>query len=155
MISLFIRNLIFTILQPGIVAGLVPYLVLRYVGGDVSRSWTISSWVGLILMILGVAVALSCIWRFVRDGEGTISPLDPTRKLIVSGLYRFSRNPMYVGVTTLLVGETIFFWSPAMVIYASIIFVAFNLVIQKEESRLMKTFDLQFDDYRRSVRRWL
>jgi protein-S-isoprenylcysteine O-methyltransferase Ste14 len=74
-------------------------------------------------------------------GKGTLSPADPTKKLVVKGLYRFSRNPMYVGVTMMLVGESIFFQSTALWTYSLIIFIAFNIfILFFEEPRLLDDF---------------
>lgn len=157
MLSLVLRNLIFTILQPGVVTVLVPYLILRWRGYDLTPdTWQASHFVGIALMVVGTAIVLTCVMRFVTDGKGTISPVDPTKKLVIRGLYRYSRNPMYVGATTLLVGEAIFWWSPELALYAAIVFVAFNLVIiLHEEPRLRREFGEEYRDYVAQVRRWV
>ena len=156
MLSLLLRNLVFTILQPGVVTVLIPYLILRGRGAElVPGAWTPTHYVGAGLMLIGAVILITCILRFVTEGKGTISPLDPTTELVVRGLYRYSRNPMYVGAMTLLVGEAIFWWSKGLAIYAAAVFVAFNLfIILHEEPRLKRTFPGQYDEYRRRVRRW-
>ena len=107
-------------------------------------------------MLIGAVVLLTCVMRFVTDGKGTISPLDPTKKLVIRGLYRYSRNPMYVGATTLLIGEAIFWWSPALAIYSALVFLTFNLVILlHEEPRLRREFGDEYRDYVSQVRRWI
>ncbi len=157
MISLLLRNLLFTILQPGVVAGLVPYLLLRNSGVEFCPGkWTISHYAGAILMALGLSITLACILRFATEGKGTISPIDPTKKLVARGLYRYSRNPMYIGVTILLIGESLFWRSLALSLYTAVVFAAFNIFIAlHEEPRLRRVFGEEYEAYCRQVRRWL
>lgn len=157
MLSLLLRNLLFTILQPGVVGVLVPYLLLRNSGETFfPAEWTVLHFTGAVLMIVGASVLLRCILRFVTEGKGTISPIDPTKKLIIKGLYKYSRNPMYVGMMILLAGEAIFWRSLHLAIYAVVIFVAFNLfVILHEEPRLRRVFGEEYEEYFQNVRRWL
>lgn len=157
MLSLLLRNLLFTILQPGVVVGLVPYLILRYTDSEiVPGAWHVRHLGGAALAMLGVVIAGSCILRFATDGEGTLSPLDPTKKLVIRGLYLYSRNPMYVGVMLIMIGEIVFFWSLALAIYAAIVFVAFNLfIVLHEEPRCRREFGREYEDYCRKVRRWI
>lgn len=157
MLSLLFRNLLFTILQPGVVTGLIPYLLLR--NSDKTffpDSWTIWHYAGAFIMILGFLILLSCIVRFMTEGKGTISPLDPTKKLVAKGLYRYSRNPMYVGAMLLLLGETVFWQSLVLALYAAVVFIAFNLfIILHEEPRLKRDFGTEYELYLQKVRRWL
>ena len=157
MVSLLIRNLIFTILQPGVAAGLVPYLILTNTGRTFfPEVWTIWNYVGTVLMLAGSIVIIACILRFATEGRGTLSPLDPTKKLVVHGLYSYSRNPMYVAVTVLLIGECLFWMSWALAAYTAILFVAFNLFIMlHEEPRLRRDFPTEYELYCARVRRWL
>ncbi|MFN0279619.1 MAG: methyltransferase family protein [Pyrinomonadaceae bacterium] len=156
MISLLLRNLFFTILQPGVVVGLIPYLILRYAGREiVPSSWGTTHFVGVLLMVVGAAIVGACILRFATEGKGTLSPLDPTKQLVIRGLYKYSRNPMYVGAMLTLSGEALFYWSPALAIYALVVFAAFNLfIILHEEPRCRRDFGDEFDDYCRRVGRW-
>lgn len=157
MTSLLLRNLFFTILQPGVVAGLVPYLILKASGNElIPESLNVSQYAGAILMVSGFIVMLACILRFATEGKGTLSPLDATKKLVVRGLYRYSRNPMYVGVMLMLVGEALFWKSPALAVYAAAVFVAFNLfILLHEEPRLRREFGEDYKKYFSEVRRWL
>lgn len=157
MLSLLLRNLLFTILQPGVVAGLVPYLLVRNSGKTFfPEQWTIWNFGGAVLMIVGASVLLRCVLRFATEGKGTISPIDPTKKLIIKGLYKYSRNPMYVGMMILLAGEAIFWRSLALTIYTGVIFIAFNLfIILHEEPRLRRVFGAEYEAYFQNVRRWL
>ncbi len=159
MLSLFIRNLIFTILQPGIVAGLIPYLILGDKVSDMfvqrlSHQGLHSS--GAIVFLIGLAIMLTCIISFAVNGRGTLSPIDPTKKLVISGLHRFSRNPMYVGVTLILIGEAIFFQSTELWFYSLFVFVTFNIfTILVEEPRLQRDFGEEYKTYCKKVRRWI
>ena len=99
MFSLFVRSLIFTILQPGIVAGLIPFLILSDKLNVVDfHKFRFNHYLGIIVFLIGFVIMFNCIVSFAVKGPGTLSPADPTRKLVTSGLYNFSRNPMYVGV---------------------------------------------------------
>lgn len=149
---LYIRNLIFTVLQPGIVAGYVPYLILKsdYTEGGVFLKLT-----GGLIGLCGLIIMLMCINRFTLEGEGTLSPADPTKQLVINGLYQYSRNPMYVGVMGILIGETIFFKNYTLLLYAVCIFIAFNLfIILREEPRLKRDFGDAYLAYCKRVRRW-
>jgi len=155
MVSLLLRNLLFMILQPGLVAGVVPYLLLRGFGAFVPQVWSASHFVGLTIAVIGFAVLMYCVWIFPFLGQGTISPLDPTQKLVTTGIYQYSRNPMYIGAVVLLIGEAIFYRSPLLAGYTCLIFLAFNLfIIFHEEPRLKRAFGDQYDEYRQQVRRW-
>lgn len=157
MVSLLLRNLFFTVLQPGVVAGLVPYLILRSSGRPIVLiEWAFLHLVGILLIAVGIGIALACILRFATDGKGTLSPLDPTRKLVIKGLYRYSRNPMYVGVMSILIGEALFYSSLWLAVYALVVFTAFHLFIHlHEEPRLRRDFGKEYDTYRENVRRWI
>lgn len=157
MISLLLRNLFFTILQPGVVVVLLPYLILTTTGlALIPERLGPQHYAGAALMASGTSVMAACILRFVTEGRGTISPLDPTKKLIIKGLYRYSRNPMYVGAMLILAGEAVFWISAYLAIYAAVVFTAFNLfIILHEEPRLQREFGSEYETYLHSVRRWL
>ena len=157
MASLLLRNLFFTILQPGTAAVLIPWLLLRGTGTPlVPDNWNALHFIGLLLAIGGLTIMMICIWRFPSEGQGTISPVDPTRKLVTGGLYRYSRNPIYVGVTILLLGEAIYFWSWRLVVYAVLLFIGFHIwVLFHEEPRLRRVFGAEYDEYSARVRRWI
>lgn len=157
MFSLFLRNLIFTILQPGMVAGLIPYLILRNkVDDPFSGPLDFYKVFGVLLFLTGLIIVFDCIIRFAIQGQGTLSPADPTKKLVITGLYKFSRNPMYVGVLLLLTGESIFFHPNSLWIYSLFIFCMFHLfVLFVEEPRLRRDFGEEYDQYCQKVRRWI
>ena len=157
MFSLFLRNLFFTALQPGLVVGLFPYLILKRESQELfDVKFGLFQYFGIFLFVIGAVVLVDCIVRFAVQGEGTLSPADPTKKLVVSGLYKYSRNPMYWGVMLILVSEALFFESSSLWIYALFIFIAFYLfILFVEEPRLRKDFGEEYDAYRKKVRRWI
>jgi len=157
MLSLLLRNLFFTLLQPGIVAGLVPYWILRGKAKHILAQplhW--QQYTGALVCLVGFMVMLSCIINFAVKGRGTLSPADPTKHLVISGLYKHSRNPMYIGVTLILVGEAIFFKSAALWKYVAVVFATFYaFILLHEEPRLKKDFGESYLQYCKKVRRWI
>lgn len=156
-LSLFLRNLFFTILQPGVVAGLVPFLIARKnFENIVDHAFQIHHYVGITVCLTGIGITLHCIANFAIHGRGTLSPADPTQQLVISGLYKFSRNPMYVGVMLMLIGEAIFTQSTGLLVYSIGVFTAFNLfIVFREEPRLKKDFGTSYHEYCKTVRRWI
>jgi len=124
MTSPIVKTVIFTILVPGTVAVVLP----RAIGTDASAP-TLYSSIGFLPMVLGVALYLWCAWDFATAEQGTPAPIDAPKRLVVRGLYRFVRNPMYVGVLTVLFSESIVFRSRRILTYAIVVFVFFNLFV--------------------------
>jgi protein-S-isoprenylcysteine O-methyltransferase Ste14 len=154
--SLLLRNLVFTVLQPGLVAGVIPYYIVEGNIESLYFPWRINTWLGIAVFLAGFAIMLRCIIQFALEGKGTLSPVDPTKRLVVKGLYKFSRNPMYVGVILMLIGEALATQSSSLWVYLTIVFVAFNLfIILHEEPRLRRDFGQEYSLYKRKVRRWL
>jgi protein-S-isoprenylcysteine O-methyltransferase Ste14 len=157
MLSLFLRNLFFTILQPGLVAGLIPYWILGRKAMSVPiQPQKFHQYLGVMIFIVGLGIMLSCIVNFAIKGRGTLSPADPTKHLVVAGLYKYSRNPMYLGVIMMLIGEAVFFQSSALWIYLVVVFIGFHLfILMHEEPRLKKDFEAEYKEYCKKVRRWI
>lgn len=156
MMSLFFRNLLYTTLQPGMVAGVIPYwLTGKNAKTTFAAPFVVYHFLGMLTFAIGFVLMLICIISFAIQGKGTLSPADPTRKLVIAGLYRFSRNPMYIGVMMMLIGESFFFQSNVLGAYSLLIFIAFNIfIIYFEEPRLRKDFADDYDIYVKQVRRW-
>jgi protein-S-isoprenylcysteine O-methyltransferase Ste14 len=152
---LAVRSAAFVILMPGTVVGYLPYRILERSGGAAAPRWSVSSVCAAALFALGLAVLLRCVWDFAAAGRGTLAPIDPPRRLVVRGLYRFTRNPMYNGVLAALGGEAWFFRSLPLLEYALAVFALFHLfVVAYEEPALGKRFGEAYVDYRRAVPRW-
>jgi protein-S-isoprenylcysteine O-methyltransferase Ste14 len=154
-LGLALRSLLWTLLLPGLLAGYVPwhYFGLRSVALDVREPL---HWVGLIGIGLGAGLLALCILEFARSGRGTLSPIDPPRTLVVQGLYRHVRNPMYLSVTLIILGEVVLTRSRALFIYWVIWFVWVNLFVRGyEEPTLRREFGAAYDRYTAAVGRWL
>jgi protein-S-isoprenylcysteine O-methyltransferase Ste14 len=153
---LFLRSLFWTVLMPGTVTLYIPYLIVTRWSPAVIVRWGAAQLLSLIPIALGAAILLHCIWNFAVIGRGTLSPLDAPRRLVVQGLYRYVRNPMYVGVIMILSGEALLFESLALLKYAGGCFLLFNLVIMLyEEPMLRSQFGKSYERYCRNVGRWL
>jgi protein-S-isoprenylcysteine O-methyltransferase Ste14 len=151
---LTLRAIFFTFLLPGTVVVWIPRMILA---GERARPEPgFGRWAGIPLMAAGAAVLLGCIVDFARKGRGTLAPVDPPRKLVAVGLYRYVRNPMYLGVVTTLIGEAVFFGSRSIGIYAAVAWLVFHLwVVIYEEPHLESVFGEEYAEYRAVVPRWL
>jgi protein-S-isoprenylcysteine O-methyltransferase Ste14 len=106
--------------------------------------------------MFGAAGLLWCIWDFFSQGRGTLAPIDPPKHLVVHGLYQYVRNPMYVAVVTILLGEAIFFLSGAVLLEAGVFFsLAYLFVALYEEPTLRRQFGESYEEYVRTVGRWI
>ena len=152
---LALRSLLWTVLLPGMIAGYVPW---RWLGiSQVRPGFTNPlDLLGLLVIVAGAALLGACIWEFASRGRGTLSPVDPPKELVVQGLYRYVRNPMYVAVSTILVGEALLARSTALLVYWGIFFAAANLfVMLYEEPALRRQFGDSYVRYQQRVGRWL
>ena len=156
MLSLYIKNLIFFILQPGLVVGLIPYLLIRHqFEAIINESLGLLDYLGITLIVMGLIITLYCVYRFIVDGRGTLSPVHRTKALVVKGLYKYTRNPMYVGMLLVLMGEVLFAGSIRLLVYTIAVAVAFHLfVIFIEEPRLTRDFKADYLRYMNTVNRW-
>lgn len=144
-----------TFFCPGTVALLIPYLILKTWRHPAIESWAINQYAGLGLVMAGMVGLGWCIYYFAKAGNGTLFPLDPAQKLLIGGLYRYVRNPMYLSVLGVILGEILFYNSTFLVVYGGLVFFAFHLFITLyEEPYLRKTFGKEYDDYCEKVSRW-
>jgi protein-S-isoprenylcysteine O-methyltransferase Ste14 len=145
-------SLVFLALAPGVVAGLVPWLLT---GWDSTGPPVALRVVGAVLIAGGAAVLVSAFVRFVVEGIGTPAPVAPTEHLVVGGLYRYVRNPMYVAVAATIVGQAALLGRPALLLYA----LAFMAVVAAfvhgyEQPALSERFGHEYEEYRRHVPAW-
>ncbi len=151
-VVLLLKNLLFTFVVPGTVAVYVPLSLAEDLAID-SGSWTIAAWP---LLVLGCAIYAWCVWDFASFGRGTPAPIDAPSKLVVRGLYRYSRNPMYVGVLTVILGQAALFEAPRILLWGLGVGVCFHLfVLLYEEPHLARVFGASYEEYRSRVGRWL
>jgi len=153
---LLIRTLIFTIVVPGTVTVVVPYLLLPSRASQLSSQLGVVRYLGLIPILLGASIYLWCAWDFASAGRGTPAPVDPPKELVVRGLYQYVRNPMYIGVLSILLGESLLFESGTLFRYTIVAFIFFYLlVVLFEEPMLTRKFGESYQRYRQTVPRWL
>jgi protein-S-isoprenylcysteine O-methyltransferase Ste14 len=152
---LWLRTLLFTLIVPGTVLALVPFGLLA-AGGSPALHLGAVRWSGLLPVGFGLVIIAWCFGDFVRRGRGTPAPYDPPRELVVAGLYRCVRNPQYVGVFLVTVGEALLAESVVLLGYAALLVVAYNLFVRYyEEPTLGRLFGSAYARYRESVPRWL
>jgi protein-S-isoprenylcysteine O-methyltransferase Ste14 len=148
-----LKTLAFTVLVPGTIAGYVPY---RLLGSQPNPTFDIVGVVGTIAIILGAMGYLTCAWNFAYHGLGTPAPLDPPKTLIARGLNRYVRNPMYLSVLLVIVGEAALFHAWKITLYAAVVWTCAHLfVVFYEEPNLQKKFGTIYEDYRSEVSRWI
>jgi len=149
---LFLKNLAFTILVPGTVAVLVPIFLHK---GKLLE-FRLMSVPGVVLMILASIIYFWCLWDFARYGRGTPAPVDAPTRLVVRGPYRYTRNPMYVAALSAIMGWTLHFADPLLLLYGLVIAACFHLfVVLYEEPHLRSLFGAQYAEYCSQVNRWL
>ena len=146
---------LFFALAPGVVAGLVPWLLTDWEvrGGD---SWSGLRLPGLFLLAAGAGALVGAFVRFVVEGLGTPAPVAPTEHLVVGGLYRYVRNPMYLAVVAAILGQAMLFRQPVLLLWAVVVTAAVvSFVHLYEEPTLSRRYGAEYDEYRAAVPRWL
>lgn len=147
---------LFLLVAPGTVAGLLPWLISRWRFEQDFGSSSLVVAAGLALTLLGLAGLLESFIRFALQGSGTPAPIAPTKRLIVHGLYRHVRNPMYVALITIIAGQALLFGQADLLAYGALIWAAFHLfVLAYEEPVLLRQYGTEYDRYARAVPRWL
>ena len=149
---LFLKNLLFTVLIPGTVGVYIPL----WLEGDwrpaSARDWLLAS----PLLLAGAFLYFWCVWNFAVTGRGTPAPIDPPKKLIVRGPHRYVRNPMYLGVLSVVFGWAALFRSQEILLYGLVVALLFHLaVLVVEEPSLRRLFGAEYEEYCRTVRRWI
>ena len=155
----YIRNISVTLLWACIVLSFAAYLPSEMISSEkhivIDQIGKIR-FIGPILVVIGVIGYLPCIWNFIFDAKGSPFPGDTQKYLIVKGLYRYVRNPMYISWYLIIFGEALFFQSLDLLLYLSFWIVFFEIkVIFFEERSLKKRFGETYEHYRKSVRRWI
>jgi protein-S-isoprenylcysteine O-methyltransferase Ste14 len=155
-LSAILGSFLFLLIAPGFVAGVVPYWISywrsvpAFVGSSAIRI------LGVFLIIVGAPLLLDSFARFALQGLGTPAPVFPTRHLVVTGFYRYVRNPMYVGVASVIFGQALYFLNVRVLEYGIVICVAFHLfILFYEEPTLRRTFDGEYEEFCKNVPRWI
>jgi len=148
--GLLARAVLAFLVLPGTVAFLIPWLLV-----EARQSGSFVDARGLVPFVLGIVLLLWCVREFYVAGKGTLAPWVPPRHLVATGLYRFSRNPMYIAVVLVLWGWAFGFRSRAMAVYALLVMLAFHLrVILGEEPWLARRHGEAWVRYKAQVPRW-
>ena len=148
-----IGSILFFFLAPGTVAGLIPWWIS---GWDTRGSHPALIAVGATWIVVGLTALIRCFARFATDGQGTPAPVAPTKTLVITGLYRRVRNPMYVAVTAIILGQALVFASPTLAAYGAVIWLAFHIfIVMYEEPTLRVTYGDQYAAYCAAAPRWI
>ncbi len=136
--------------------GFIPWWITRWRFEPPLWGLSYLPWVGGVLAALGLVILVDSFARFALQGLGTPAPIMPTQHLVVSGAYRFVRNPMYVAGLALIVGQALLFGDARLLAYVAIVWVVTHLfVVLYEEPTMRRTFGSEYDAFARAVPRWI
>lgn len=142
-----VYTVVFFFVAPGTTAGLVPWLITGWEDPVGVLGW--------VLVVLGLVVVVVCFARFVREGAGTPAPTEPTEHLVVGGIYRYVRNPMYLGVAAMIGGQALLFRDWGVVVWLGVFMAAvFAFVRGYEEPTLVREYGDEYASYRAAVPGW-
>lgn len=147
--------LLFLVVAPGVVAGLVPWWITRWHTREPLPHWIFVRVAGALVLVAGATVLVQAFSRFVVEGAGTPAPVAPTERLVVGGLYRYVRNPMYLAVAATIVGQALVLGRLALLLYAAaFVVVTAAFVRGYEEPTLARRYGAEYARYRRTVPGW-
>jgi protein-S-isoprenylcysteine O-methyltransferase Ste14 len=148
-------SIVFFVVAPGVVAGIVPWWLTGWRAAPATWWLLPVRAAGLVLISAGVGVLVHSFVRFVAEGAGTPAPIAPPSQLVVGGLYRYVRNPMYLSVLAIIVGQALWLVRPPLLLYAVVVLVAFTVFVRwYEEPALSRRFGVEYEAYQRAVPRW-
>jgi protein-S-isoprenylcysteine O-methyltransferase Ste14 len=151
-----IGSAVFLVIAPGFVAGLVPFWISRWHVEAPFLGLPLFRFAGGMLLTLGSLGLLDSFVRFALQGVGTPAPVFPTRHLVVTGLYRYLRNPMYVAVVSTILGQGLILGNVTLLKYGGLVWLLFHLfVLGYEEPTLRATFGSEYKLFRTEVPRWI
>jgi protein-S-isoprenylcysteine O-methyltransferase Ste14 len=155
-VSAVLGSALFFVVAPCVLAGMIPWSMTRwefrpaFFGFEGARS------VGVLLILVGLPGLVDSFARFALQGLGTPAPIAPTRNLVVTGLYRYVRNPIYIAVVAIILGQAILFGDWRVMTYGVFMWLAFHaFVLTYEEPVLAQSFGAQYEDFRANVPRWI
>jgi len=147
---------LFLLLAPGTVAALVPWWISRWRTLPPFFGFTAVRLVGVVLIVAGIPVVLDSFARFALEGMGTPAPVAPPQRLVVGGLYRYVRNPMYVGVLAVILGQGLLLGDARVLSYGAVVWLSFHLfVLGYEEPALRRKFGADYLNFCANVPRWI
>jgi protein-S-isoprenylcysteine O-methyltransferase Ste14 len=150
-----VGSAVFFVVAPVIVAGVLPWWI-GHAGSAADAARPVTTTVGWLLIVIGALALVDSFVRFVRQGRGTPAPVAPTEDLVVTGLYRYVRNPMYLAVLAVVLGQAVLFWSPGVLLYGCVVAAAVVTFVRTyEEPTLSARYGDQYADYVAAVPGWI
>jgi protein-S-isoprenylcysteine O-methyltransferase Ste14 len=147
---------LFFLVAPGVLAGLIPWWMTRWDLRAAFLGLELTRGVGVLLVLAGVPGIVDSFARFALQGLGTPAPVAPTQKLVVTGLYRYVRNPMYVSVLAVILGQGLLLGDWRLIVYGALFWLACHLfVLAYEEPTLQQSFGPEYEAFRANVPRWI
>ena len=147
---------LFFVVAPLLLAGFVPFSITHWEFRSAFFGLEPTRAIGVMLIVAGVPGVVDSFARFALQGLGTPAPIAPTRTLVVTGLYRYVRNPIYVGVAAVIFGQALLFGDLRLLWYAALLWLFFHVfVLAYEEPTLERTFGASYEDFRANVPRWM
>jgi protein-S-isoprenylcysteine O-methyltransferase Ste14 len=150
-----VGSAVFFLLAPGVVVGLIPWLLTRWQAREPLSYWAPMRVLGVILLVAGLIVLVRAFVRFVVEGFGTPAPIAAPERLVVGGVYRYVRNPMYVAVLAAIVGQALILGQLGLLLYAGAAWLVVAAFVHwYEEPTLTRRFGADYEAYRRAVPAW-
>jgi protein-S-isoprenylcysteine O-methyltransferase Ste14 len=155
-LSLVLRNVVFTVVVPGLGGAWLPWWLLTHGTRGTTSTPAPAAWAALPVIAAGAALYFWCAWNFATVGGGTPGPWDAPRRVVARGPYRWVRNPIYLAALLVVLGEAWLFASPRLLAYAAVMAACFHLFVTGYEERtLARRFGPAYLEYRRAVPRWI
>ena len=155
-VSAVLGSALFFVVAPFVLAGLIPWSMTSwefrpaFLGLEVTRA------IGVLLILGGLPGLVDSFVRFALEGLGTPAPIAPTQKLVVSGLYRYVRNPIYIAVVAVIFGQALLFGDSRLLWYGALLWLFFHVMVMVlEEPTLEQTFGTEYESFRTNVPRWI
>ncbi len=155
-VSAVVGSALFFVVAPCVLAGLIPWWMSRWAFRPAFLGLEVTRAIGVLFILIGLPGLVDSFARFALQGLGTPAPVAPTKNLVVTGLYRYVRNPIYVAVVAIIVGQALLFgdWRP--ILLGALFWIACHLfVVAYEEPTLQRTFGTEYETYRTNVPRWI
>lgn len=154
--SAVLGSALFFVVAPSVLAGFIPWQMTGWEFRPAFLDLEVTRAIGAFLILIGLPGLVDCFARFALQGLGTPAPVAPTRNLVVTGLYRYVRNPIYVAVVAITVGQALLFAAWGLVLWGAVLWLGFHLfVLAYEEPTLQGTFGPEYEVYRANVARWV
>jgi protein-S-isoprenylcysteine O-methyltransferase Ste14 len=155
-VSAVLGSALFFVVAPFVLAGLIPWGMTRWAFRPAFLDLEVTRAIGVLLILVGLPGLVDSFARFALQGLGTPAPVAPTKNLVVTGLYRYVRNPIYVAVVAIILGQAMLFGDSRLILFGALLWLGFHLfVVAYEEPTLQLTFGAEYQTYRANVPRWI